>query len=79
MRDFAAIGQTGTMSNILVVHPVVPAKTVKEFVALAKRQPGKLNYATPAPAAPRIWRESSSARLPASISRSSPTRAAAKR
>ena len=46
-RDFAAIGQTGTMSNILVVHPVLPVKTVKEFVALAKRQPGKLNYATP--------------------------------
>ena len=47
LRDFAAIGQTGTMSNILVVHPVVPAKTVKEFVTLAKRQPGKLSYATP--------------------------------
>jgi tripartite-type tricarboxylate transporter receptor subunit TctC len=35
------------MSNILVVHPVLPVKTVKEFVALAKRQPGKLGYATP--------------------------------
>lgn len=45
--SFAAIGQTGTMSNILVVHPVVPVKTVKEFVAFAKRQPGKLSYATP--------------------------------
>ena len=47
LRDFAPIGQTGTMSNILVVHPVLPVKTVQEFVALAKRQPGKLNYATP--------------------------------
>jgi len=46
-RDFAPIGQTGTMSNILVVHPVLPVKTVKEFVALAKRQPGKLSYASP--------------------------------
>jgi tripartite-type tricarboxylate transporter receptor subunit TctC len=45
--DFAPVGQTGTMSNILVVHPVLPAKTVKEFVALAKRQPGQINYASP--------------------------------
>ena len=47
VKDFAPIGQSGTMSNILVVHPVLPVKTVKEFVALAKRQPGKLSYATP--------------------------------
>ena len=47
VRDFAPVGQTGAMSNILVVHPVLPVKTVKEFVALAKRQPGKLSYATP--------------------------------
>ena len=46
-RDFAPIAQTGTMSNIIVVHPVVPAKTLKEFVALAKRSPGQITYATP--------------------------------
>jgi tripartite-type tricarboxylate transporter receptor subunit TctC len=46
-RDFTPIGQTGTMSNILVVHPVLPVGNVREFVALAKRQPGKLSYATP--------------------------------
>jgi len=46
-RDFAPIAQTGTMSNIIVVHPVVPAKTLKEFVALAKRSPGQIAYATP--------------------------------
>ncbi len=46
-RDFAPISQTGTMSNILVVHPVLPARTLKEFVALAKRTPGQINYATP--------------------------------
>jgi tripartite-type tricarboxylate transporter receptor subunit TctC len=45
--DFAPIAQTGTMSNIIVVHPVLPAKTLKEFVALAKRTPGQINYATP--------------------------------
>jgi tripartite-type tricarboxylate transporter receptor subunit TctC len=46
-RDFAPIAQTGTMSNIIVVHPVLPVRTLKEFVALAKRRPGEINYATP--------------------------------
>jgi tripartite-type tricarboxylate transporter receptor subunit TctC len=46
-RDFAPIGQTGTMSNIIVVHPALPAKTLKEFIALAKRRPGQISYATP--------------------------------
>jgi len=46
-RDFAPIGQTGSMSNILVVHPALPARTLKEFVALAKRTPGRITYSTP--------------------------------
>ena len=36
----------------MVVHPVVPAKTVKEFIALAKKEPGKLNYASSGPGTP---------------------------
>jgi tripartite-type tricarboxylate transporter receptor subunit TctC len=35
------------MNNIIVVHPVLPVKTLKELVALAKSRPGQLSYATP--------------------------------
>ena len=44
LRDFAHISLYGTLPNILVVHPSVPAKTVKEFVALAKAKPGSMKY-----------------------------------
>lgn len=44
-RDFAPICLMTVAPTILVVHPSVPAKTVKELVALAKAQPGKLTYA----------------------------------
>jgi len=47
LTDFAPITQTNvTYGNLLVVHPSVPARSVKEFVALAKSMPGKLNYAS---------------------------------
>jgi tripartite-type tricarboxylate transporter receptor subunit TctC len=47
LRDFAPVTQTnGTYGNMLVVHPSVPARSVKEFIALAKASPGKLHYAT---------------------------------
>jgi tripartite-type tricarboxylate transporter receptor subunit TctC len=46
LRDFALLARIGLTPNILVVHPSVPAKTVKEFVALAKGNPGKLEYGT---------------------------------
>jgi tripartite-type tricarboxylate transporter receptor subunit TctC len=36
----------GTFPNVMIAHPSVPAKNVPEFVALAKKSPGKLNYAT---------------------------------
>jgi tripartite-type tricarboxylate transporter receptor subunit TctC len=41
LRDFSPVILAGTAPNILLVHPSVPAKTVKEFIALAKAQPGK--------------------------------------
>lgn len=43
-RDFAAITQVAGISNVLVVHPDVPAKTLRELIALAKSKPGTLNY-----------------------------------
>ncbi len=46
-KDFAPISLVGTVPNALVVHPGVNASSVRELVALAKAQPGKLNYATP--------------------------------
>ena len=44
LRDFAPITQTTASSTVLVVHPSVPARNVKELVALAKAKPGQLNY-----------------------------------
>lgn len=44
VRDFAPITQLVSLPHILVVHPSVPAKTVKELIALARARPGELNY-----------------------------------
>ncbi|QJR12885.1 hypothetical protein DSM104443_03979 [Usitatibacter rugosus] len=46
-KDFSAITMVANTTNILVVHPSVPANTVQELIAYAKANPGKLNYATP--------------------------------
>ncbi len=43
---FSPIGLIGSNPNTLVVHPSLAAKSVAEFIALAKAQPGKLNYAS---------------------------------
>jgi tripartite-type tricarboxylate transporter receptor subunit TctC len=45
-RDFAPVALTTAAPNVLVVHPSVPAKSVRELVALAKRRPGQLNFAS---------------------------------
>ena len=45
-RDFAPIVLFATVPNILVVHPSVPAHSVKELIALAKAKPGALTYAS---------------------------------
>jgi tripartite-type tricarboxylate transporter receptor subunit TctC len=44
LRDFAPVARLASIENVLVVHPSVPAKTLKEFIALARSRPGKLNY-----------------------------------
>jgi tripartite-type tricarboxylate transporter receptor subunit TctC len=46
MRDLAPIATINASDLVIVVHPDVPAKTLSEFIALAKSQPGKLNYAS---------------------------------
>ncbi len=44
IRDFAPISMIGTIPNVLVVHAGVPAKSMKEFIAYGKANPGKINY-----------------------------------
>ena len=44
MRDFQAVTQIGNVPNLIVVHPSVPARNLKELVAVAKGNPGKLSY-----------------------------------
>jgi tripartite-type tricarboxylate transporter receptor subunit TctC len=46
MRDLVPIAPINVADLVIVVHPSVPAKTLKEFIALARAQPGKLNYAS---------------------------------
>ena len=45
-KDFAPITMTNSYPYVLVVNPNLPAKTLQEFVALGKREPGKMNYGT---------------------------------
>ena len=45
-RDFAPVALVATTQNLLVVHPAVPVKNVRELVALAKKKRGGLNYAS---------------------------------
>ena len=44
VKDFAPVTYTGNVTNLLVVHPSVPAANVRELMALAKAQPGKLTF-----------------------------------
>lgn len=46
IRDFAPIGLVMTGQYVLVAHPSLPAKSVKELIALARARPGQLNYAS---------------------------------
>jgi tripartite-type tricarboxylate transporter receptor subunit TctC len=49
MRDFTAVSICASTDAVMVVHPSVPAKTVTEFIALAKSKPGALTYASSGP------------------------------
>jgi tripartite-type tricarboxylate transporter receptor subunit TctC len=46
IRDFSPVTLAVTGANVLVVHPSVPARTLKELIALAKAKPGQLSYAS---------------------------------
>lgn len=52
MRDFVPVAPVNYSDLVMVVHPSVPAKTLKEFIALAKAKPGVLNYASSGPGTP---------------------------
>jgi tripartite-type tricarboxylate transporter receptor subunit TctC len=53
VRDFAPVALVASATIILVAHPSVPAKTVKELVALAKSKPNQLSYASPGSGTPQ--------------------------
>ena len=46
LEDFSPVIQFGSAPNVLVVHPSLPANSVRELIALAKSQPGKIDYAS---------------------------------
>ena len=52
MRDFVPVAPVNSSDLIMVVHPSVPAKDLKEFLALLKGKPGNLNYASSGPGTP---------------------------
>jgi tripartite-type tricarboxylate transporter receptor subunit TctC len=52
MRDFVPVATLNYSDLIMVVHPSVPAKDLKEFIALAKAKPGQLTYASSGPGTP---------------------------
>ena len=46
VKDFAPVGQVVQLQNILITHPTLAARSMKEFIALAKTKPGQINYAS---------------------------------
>ena len=52
MRDFVPVAPVNYSDLVMVIHPSVPAKDLKEFIALAKSKPGALNYASSGPGTP---------------------------
>jgi tripartite-type tricarboxylate transporter receptor subunit TctC len=54
LRDFAPVTVVSYSPHILAAHPSMPARSVKEVIALAKARPGKLNYATGLGGAPHM-------------------------
>jgi tripartite-type tricarboxylate transporter receptor subunit TctC len=47
LKDFAPVINVATTPSVFAVNPATPAKTMKEFIALAKAQPGKISFASP--------------------------------
>ena len=53
MRDIAPVICAAKLAYVVVVHPSVPAKTIPEFIAYAKANPGKINYGSAGPGTPQ--------------------------
>jgi tripartite-type tricarboxylate transporter receptor subunit TctC len=51
IRDLIPVSQTANALNVLVVHPSLPAKNVKEMIAIAKARPNQMNYGSSGPGA----------------------------
>src|SRR5213079_417979 len=52
LRDFMPVAPVNYSDLVMVVHPSVPANSLREFIALAKSKPGSLNYASSGPGTP---------------------------
>jgi len=52
VRDFSPIANMALVPNALVIHPSLPVRTVKQFIALARARPGQMNYGTSGVGAP---------------------------
>jgi tripartite-type tricarboxylate transporter receptor subunit TctC len=52
VRDFSPIANMALVPNALVIHPSLPVRTVKQFIALARSRPGQMNYGTSGVGAP---------------------------
>jgi tripartite-type tricarboxylate transporter receptor subunit TctC len=52
IRDFTPLASIGLVPNALVVHPSLPVRNVKQFIALARSRPGEMNYGTSGVGAP---------------------------
>ncbi|MFN7087736.1 MAG: Bug family tripartite tricarboxylate transporter substrate binding protein [Burkholderiales bacterium] len=46
VKDFVPVAVFATSANLLLVHPSLPAKNVKEFIAVVKKNPGKMNFSS---------------------------------
>jgi len=53
LKDFAPVALSASVPLILVTHPTLPVKSVKEFIALMKAKPGQFNYASAGPGSPQ--------------------------
>ena len=78
-KDFAPIGLIASSANVVLVHPSVPANSIAELIALAKKSPASSTSPRPAPARACIWRPSCSPPWPASSSTTCPIAARRRR